>query len=348
MDSNISIGFPVPTDELKLQLWRWLKPSEHLPTQDTRNPTSRGNPLRYRSTGLHLGLLLLAFVLPAARLPGLLSLGQTNWAVLAGLPACGIGEDASTTATRFDRAERASADTAAPHLEEGRWRFSRGERELAIEALREALRLSPESQAAHFFLGSALAEAGRIEEAAGEFRRSGLNPHDPGEFDFLAEKAWHYVLSARSANPGAEDWSRAEDYYRVSLAAFPQYRQYWRNLAIFYLDLKPGDAARGIEVLEEAAEAFPQSSWPNLDAATYFQRIGDPARALSEIRTALMRDPYEEEGYRLATRILVDSGPRVAKAWIRSVRADCPDNRYVESRLGDLVRVLDDRFRRQP
>lgn len=283
----------------------------------------------------HLWLLLLVFGIPSLWYREVVSAGLTNWTVLR-LSSGDRGRAGEAVAEGFEAARRVCPEASMPWLEEGRWRLAAGDVLPAIAALRAAVERDPHSRRARFFLGLSLLESGQVEAAAGQFRRSGLTARQRGEFDLLTDLGWRRVLAARTSENSA-DWQRAEYCYRTARALFSDEPEYWRSLAVFYLDLKPDADAAGIEELERAKAAFPSDSWPYLETAIYHQRWGRQELALAEVREALVRGFQDDALFDLAVKTLRDSSRPVASEWLAATIGLVPEQAEVRARLSRLA-----------
>ncbi len=115
--------------------------------------------------------------------------------------------------------------------------YERGEPELAVELLREAVEADPGSAVAANDLGSVLAQLGRLDEAISALRRAiELAPSYPEAHNNLAN------LYQMTGNPEA-----AVASYRTALRLQPEYAEAYRNLA---------SGLRRLGRMEEAAAAL--------------------------------------------------------------------------------------------
>ncbi len=178
-------------------------------------------------------------------------------------------DDPASAVACFAAVPEASESAAAARSGLGRIALGRGEWDRAVESFDRALAIDPTSIHAHVLRGIAFARAGHVQRAREEFEKV-------IELDPLN----HPALWELSHLPGT-----AEAYKEKPDRMLADDRQYWLDLACFYLDARlVGDAEA---ILKEAAEAW--------DYAMLAYLIGD-----AELR-------HENEG--------------VARKWLRRAAA---------------------------
>jgi len=282
-------------------------------------------------------LLLAVFLAPAVRYSELLSEGLINGieARLLRSPATLLPEQVEPW---FERARAFSPLLDIPLLEQGRWTLAQGETARALGLFEAALERAPESRAARFFRATALVEIGRPAAAAQEFRKAGLPDPETSGYDLLTDRAWNEVLSGRPGGPTSRHWRIAELYYRTAIEFTPERRQPWENLAGFFFDLdRP---AEGLEVLTEAAELFPDESWPAIQAAEFEEARGSIVSALNPLTKPLLRNPDDGAVVDLALRLVNQASRQEARDWISGLEGELrktPDGSAIAARLNAAV-----------
>ncbi|HEV8317134.1 MAG TPA: tetratricopeptide repeat protein [Vicinamibacterales bacterium] len=178
-------------------------------------------------------------------------------------------------------------ESADVHTILGMGMMNRGQRDGAIAAFRDALRIDPASAAAHWHLGRALASSGQ-DGAIDHLRRAvELEPRN--------SEARHDLATALLE---AGRYDEAIDHFRAALPSMP-------NAAVAYNSLGVGLVSRG--KLAEAVDQFREAirlrpayaeAYNNLGTALAFQ--GKREEAVAQFRQALSLQP----GYAEASRNL--------------------------------------------
>jgi tetratricopeptide (TPR) repeat protein len=217
---------------------------------------------------------------------------------------------------------------------QGRWHLWKNEPESAVTALQKAIAIAPKDREANFFLGRALTEANRLEEAAEVFRRTELSNRTE-DFNFLTHTAWANLEAARLNGPRAPEWEKAERYYQVTRLLFPDDWRHWRNTADFYLYYRL-DEDRGIELLRHAEEAFPKSILPHLEAARYLGRKSRRAELLGALRRAVARKPDNPEIFESAYEVLREEPSLGLPEWLLLARRGLGSDNGIRARFEEL------------
>lgn len=171
----------------------------------------------------------------------------------------------------------------------GRLRIKQGDLRGAEEVLRRVLQIKPDSQRAHYYLGVALMQTGRPDEAIGEMRSSlSLAPEDVPTMQTLGG-----LLLARG------DAEEAAGVYRRLVEMTPGDGNAW--LALARLEGARNRAAEGLPAARKAAELLPQ----NPEAWLVLARLALDTRDAATAETALQR----------VDTLIGRSHPQVALSW---------------------------------
>jgi len=184
--------------------------------------------------------------------PGLIHAGK--WALLLAI-AGGLllAERATSHSWQRRETDRLRALTAlTPNLPEcqvlaSREALARGNAQQAIQHAQQALALRPRSHSTHANLGTALMQAGRLDEARVQFEQAIA----------MAPNHWHYHCDLGLILAKLGQTQRAEQQLRQAVQLRPDVEESYQHLAEFYLQQeRTSDAAREIK---EIARRFPES-----------------------------------------------------------------------------------------
>lgn len=171
----------------------------------------------------------------------------------------------------------------------GRLRIKQGNLSGAEEVLRRALQIKSDSQRAHYYLGVALMQSGRPDEAIGEMRSSlTLAPEDVPTLQTLGG-----LLLARG------DAEEAAGVYARLVEMTPDDGNAW--LALARLEGARNRPAEGLPAARRAAELLPQ----NAEAWLVLARLALDTRDAATAETALQR----------VDALIGRSHPQVALSW---------------------------------
>lgn len=154
-----------------------------------------------------------------------------------------------------------------------------GRKELAIQYLKEALRLKPDFPEGQINLGNALREAGRLPDAVNAYRRClELRPD-------LAEA--HYNLG--NALSALDEKDKAVESFQAAVRIRPNYVKALNNLGNNLLDL--GRLEEAVQAFEKAIEFNPKYVAGLCNLGITLRRLGRPEEAVTHLNKALAIDP---------------------------------------------------------
>jgi tetratricopeptide (TPR) repeat protein len=116
-----------------------------------------------------------------------------------------------------------------------------GEQEMALVCFREAVRLSPSNDEAHFALGECLFDQEQWVEAIRSFRDA-IRINGRKEEYFAAAGEAYFQLG---------EIAEAEAFFQKATEIAPDQADYWMQLATFYIDT--AEPEKAVEVLDEAS-----------------------------------------------------------------------------------------------
>lgn len=168
-------------------------------------------------------------------------------------------------------------------VEQAQQQMGRGQIDMAIATLTEALGLDPNVARAHALLAVCLRDRNRLTAAALEAGAALAGaPQDPFS---------HYAAGA--VHEARREWRQAERHYQTAIELAPEADWTRRGLGRLYLvwgrlrDAKPW--------LDAACEADPEDAANLATLAHWHLESGDAARAEAIAREALRVDPHESE-----------------------------------------------------
>jgi tetratricopeptide (TPR) repeat protein len=277
----------------------------------------------------------LTLLLPFRHHPRLLSAIYSNIAAVYSLGSV----DSRQVEEWFTRSYNINSENVPACINEGRWLLGQDQESKAIRKLERAVSLKPDSVAARFFLGLSLTESGRIDYALVQFQKIGLEKIENESFNILKRFAWRHLQSARKSTSESREWIKAERYYLILRALFPDSWTPWMELVDFYFEWDR-DSAKGLSVLKEAEGKFPRNPSPNLELADYFILVGSYDQALGELEKVFEKEPGNIRLYATLCRLLNDQiHPSVEEWYLRAAH-------NVEETNRDLrcLRVLNKRY----
>lgn len=222
----------------------------------------------------------------------------------------------------FQRFLLRQPDDALATYNLGLTQLARQQRSAGLASLRRAIELDPEFSAPHFFLASALAEDGLLEEALVHYRRA--HELDPDEADVLAEYATALAQVGRTGDalallaPAVEAQPQADQlrlrYAVVLLAtgrtgeALPMLEALAREgvenalqaEALYHLallDLRAGRVDSARRKLEQSRALDPASATTNVALAQVLGASGELDQALELYESATRARPRDDRAH---------------------------------------------------
>ena len=195
----------------------------------------------------------------------------------------------------LQRALKADPGAADAHAEIARIQMGEGKFDLAIAAMNQALRTSPDradlrslAGQVHQFYGQSGGGENELRLAVTEYEKAAtLSPNDPGPLRDLTR-----LYSVLRDAPGAlKTWKRLSEVDPQNVDAFVQ---------VASLSLGAGDIKTAVEALQTAAAADPQNARVLQILGDVKQQNGKPEEALEHFRAAAKLDPKD-----LITRLKV-------------------------------------------
>jgi tetratricopeptide (TPR) repeat protein/TolB-like protein len=170
----------------------------------------------------------------------------------------------------------------------GNFYLNRADYDEAVKFLRKTVELAPDEPNAHFALGAAYLQAGRFAEAENELRGSTREAETP-----TALHALGYVLMYEGRD------EEAVPYISQALKAGPERYLWWLNLGIAYRRLNsPAESEhanrRALALAEKEMTRDPRNGEIRSHLAYLCARLGNKARAESEVAQALQLSPTDE------------------------------------------------------
>lgn len=154
-----------------------------------------------------------------------------------------------------------------------------GRKELAVQYLKETLRLKPDLAEGYINLGNALREAGRLPEAETAYKKClELRPD-------LAEAHYNLGNCRRDLGKAAD----AVESFQAAAKVRPNYVKALNNLGNTLLDL--GRAAEAAQAFQKAVELNPKYVAGLCNLGITMRRLGKPAEAVTYLHRALAIDP---------------------------------------------------------
>lgn len=218
---------------------------------------------------------------------------------------------------------------AVAHYQLGLALYEQGRLAEAVTQLEETVRVDPASRMAHNSLGSTLFAQGKVDEAVGHFRRA----LEIGPDDAVA----HYNLATARLRQGQLD--EAIQHFRRALEAAPGYGPAHRNLATaLAIQGRPDEA---VEHLRDAIRAEPDSAEAHNNLGSLLARQGRLAEAAELYARAIrLRPDYVGAHVNLGKALVALGKPREAMSHFRRALEIQPD--AVEARQG-LERAAQER-----
>jgi len=161
--------------------------------------------------------------------------------------------------------------------------------------LRAAVEADPASAAALDSLGALLLGAGRVEEAASQFRKAAALDPDSAET--------RVNLAGALAQQGKLDESLEE--LRQTLAAKPDYAPAHYHLGLVYS--QRGDAPAALREYRRAVELDPRYAEAHISLAEALGALGETAEAVEHWRAGIELDPGDADALRRAAWALATS-----------------------------------------
>ncbi len=224
-----------------------------------------------------------------------------------------------------------AADAAEPRATQmlGVLAFQTGRPTLAVELLRRAAELAPDSAECHGNLGLVLAAAGHAVEAMAAYRRAvSIKP------DF-AEAHVNLGNGLRQAG----DAAAAIEAYRRATAACPDLAAAHHNLGLLLAET--GDAVAAVASLRRACALAPDDGVAFLDLGNTLLGTGDlPAAAAAYGRAAALRPGEVEPWNALGTTLTRLGRPAEAVAAFGKGLAVCPGSAEVYFNLAVALRSM--------
>ena len=203
------------------------------------------------------------------------------------------GGDLEAAGKLLDGAREAFPEDPSLHLRHGLLELRRGESEAAVQSIERAVSLAPKASAYRVFLGAALYDSGRIEDASAAFTEARRT--DP---DYVAAEAWKGLLQLASGD------------LEAGLQTVRRYRPLAdsRLLGSRLLALLENhvfqNGSQGIELGDEKdAPGYPTKLDEYYDRSEKWLglKLGPAARALGDAAFGLtaLQKPFSPSGYKL-------------------------------------------------
>jgi eukaryotic-like serine/threonine-protein kinase len=173
----------------------------------------------------------------------------------------------------------------------------------ALVAGREAIRIKPDSASAHIEYGKALADLGKDDEAAAEWRVAiRLDPIDGLPRTYLAIALNHIALGLAEKGKAAD----AIATYREAIRVMPDDETAYNNLGLTLA--AQGKSAESSAAFREAIRIKPDSAAAHYNLGTDLAIQGNSDKAVAELREAIRLDPDFAEAYSNLGRALKIQG----------------------------------------
>ena len=241
---------------------------------------------------------------------------------LPGIPAARSADARSDRPAVVDRPEQ----SAAYDVLVGELASREGDAESARAAFERAIEKDPESAQLHLRLALLAAQTDDMDAALGYARRAmELDPEDDRARIFLGR-----LHRMRRDGPAAEA-ALLRDGEPVNTAA---------ALMLAQIYLEQGDAARALELSQQAVALEPDSLRAHLTLARSFEELGDAAEAEASLRAALRHHPGEMAIYgQLLRRRRIDADTEGEIALYHEILELRPDHYGTLTDLGEVLRV---------
>ncbi|MEM9291269.1 MAG: tetratricopeptide repeat protein [Acidobacteriota bacterium] len=212
------------------------------------------------------------------------------------------GEGGEQATARLNRAvghfatslQLAENDSAYTNL--GIALMRRGQLDLAIDNLRNALRLAPESAKSHLALGNALSTQGELEEAQDHYRQAlELEPERAEIYNSLAALKWRQ---------GERELALSN--FRQALEKDPAYKEAAFNLGVALLE--SGRPEEALEPLSLAVTLDPLDARAHSRLGFAFARQGQLLEAAARFREAVKLDPENADAHNNLGKALASLG----------------------------------------
>ena len=222
------------------------------------------------------------------------------------------------------------------HYSLGRAFEDHGKLEAAIASFRRVIQLDPKSVSGHFALGYVLQELGRLDEAIESYRRAiEIDPKNPSP---------HNNLGIVLAMQGKSD--EAIESYRRMLSVDP--KEVFAHYNIGYELSRQGKVAEAIESYRRAIEVGPEYAPGHCSLGRALWRQGEWDEAISSYREAIRLDPEFALAHNNLAAVLLDQGKldEAIKSSRRAIEIDpqhAPAHMNVGtvlSRQGDLTEAI--------
>lgn len=180
----------------------------------------------------------------------------------------------------LDKALKLAPQNALVHQAMGRYHFASGQHSKAVETLKKAQQLDPNSARIPIDLGEIYMQAlGKPEEAASAYRRAlSIDPQHAGA---------HYGLGTALAASGK--LADAEDEYKKASSLSPGNPLPGQSLGRLYL--QQGQAEKALATFDKVLQVAPNFVPALLDKGDIYLGKGDLNRALEEFQRAIKVSP---------------------------------------------------------
>lgn len=174
---------------------------------------------------------------------------------------------------------------AQQHYRAGVSYYDSGDYEKAIEAYKQALQLSPNSEEVYYHLGMAYGSLGRYKEAIAAYNRAiRINP------DYAAA---YYNLGHAYSN--LKQYDRAIRAFRQAIHYEPDNIEAYFALGYAYFDSRKD--AEAAAAFEEAIRRKPDNPYAYFNLGLLYFPNGPHAKAVDAFTQAILRDPRYSEAY---------------------------------------------------
>ena len=169
-----------------------------------------------------------------------------------------------------------------------------GNTEAALEKVRGALKLEPDSAELHGLLAGMLRGAGQAAQAVAAYERAVAVAPDNAE----------YLCRLGGALRAQGRVEAAVQAYRRAIDAAPEYHAPYAALA----ELLEAGAEHHVAELERIAERYPDASRPHFELGKSLAASGKRRRAIAELRRAAAANPGDAAVQTVLGRVLFDAG----------------------------------------
>ncbi len=240
----------------------------------------------------------------------------------------------SASAVNLPAAGQAGAPPVEGQLGEGIKLLGAGSLLEAVAALNAAKQIAPQDARPYFYSGMALAQAGKMRDAAAELAEAVRLV--PEQLDYRVFQA--HVFQELMQTASAEDTLRVFE----SDAALRRLDPAWLRL-LGDVDYRLGKIDETLRVLDRWAEVAPDDARIDLDRGQVYVMKGEPERAVEFFQASLHKSSANPQAYFELGKIYYRKRefPAAKEALLNAVREDTSNPEYV-SKLASVCLAMGD------